>query len=602
MPSLGESEDLSNKQVSETFDIIDSYLKTNPDTAIALCKTLLEKSEEHENFYGITRANFWIAYLLEEKQEYGEAITYYLEGIRYSGKVSYKSHIADKIWMRRNLANTFRTHGVNELATRYNLEGIQIAAANGVLKQVVSLKLNQGLVYENEEQYDKAITYYRDVIRLSDSIQFETDLRKYKMLNQIGLVHLYQEEYDSALLYFNQLLDITDSTYLRFKAQALHNIGEIYYEGGEVMKTISYLKQSIGTLDRDEEQHRRPLFYAYRNLGSYLAETKQIDEAVVFLSKAESLMPYVSPNPSTFKVYKNISDLHYSIGNEELGAAYLKLYNNEMEAYHGVEKENLELIAYRFYEKVEKEERIASIMFYAKLVGGILLGGFILVVAYTRVRSVRVRRSKEALKHEKMVADLKALKAQINPHFLFNSLNSIQSFILEGEGSLADDYLVKYGKLMRMILNHSNELTVYMEEELAALKLYVELEQLRLDKPLNFAVKVAAEIDSSYTKVPSMVIQPLLENAIWHGIQPKDGAGELSLEITKKDHWILIVLIDNGVGFDLQRKEETKPHGLKLAQERIDIFNEVNGVDAVFYVTSSREGTRIEFSFPADLR
>ena len=357
----------------------------------------------------------------------------------------------------------------------------------------------------------------------------------------------------------------------------------------------------VTLLDRDEEQHRRPLFYAYRNLGSYLAETKQIDEAVVFLSKAESLMPYVSPNPSTFKVYKNISDLHYSIGNEELGAAYLKLYNNEMEAYHGVEKENLELIAYRFYEKVEKEERIASIMFYAKLVGGILLGGFMLVGAYTRVRSVRVRRSKEALKHDKMVSDLKALKAQINPHFLFNSLNSIQSFILEGEESLADDYLVKYGKLMRMILNHSNELTVCIDEEIEALKLYVELEQLRLDKPLNFEVKVADEIDTEYTRIPSMVIQPLVENAIWHGMQPKDAEGELMLEITQNNHWICVVLTDNGVGFDVERKGENRPHGLQLAQERINIFNEVNGVEAVFHVTSSPEGTRIEFNFPEDL-
>ena len=601
LPSCNKSADFTDEQISADLGIIESHWEVNPDTAIALATELLKKSKESGSLFGITRAGYWIAHLLKQKEEFGESVTYYLEAIRQSERAVYDGHIADKIHMRRNLANTFRKHEAHELATRYNLEAIELAKEHDILEQVVSLTKNQGLVYQREGQDYKAIACYKEVIQLSDSIEYDSDLHRYWSWNAIGVVYKKNGTYDSALTYFNKLLNVTDSTYLIQKAHAIHNIGTIHYEYGDVFKTIELIRESLEILESIEQVDELSLFTAYNILGRYLVETSQIEEAVAMLSRAETLVSYVEWDSYSFSVYKSLSDLYYMKGEEKLGAAYLKIYNKETEAYHGVEKENLELIAYRFYEKVEKEERIASIMFYAKLVGGILLGGFMLVGAYTRVRSVRVRRSKEALKHDKMVSDLKALKAQINPHFLFNSLNSIQSFILEGEESLADDYLVKYGKLMRMILNHSNELTVCIDEEIEALKLYVELEQLRLDKPLNFEVKVADEIDTEYTRIPSMVIQPLVENAIWHGMQPKDAEGELMLEITQNNHWICVVLTDNGVGFDVERKGENRPHGLQLAQERINIFNEVNGVEAVFHVTSSPEGTRIEFNFPEDL-
>ncbi|MEO1253951.1 MAG: histidine kinase, partial [Bacteroidota bacterium] len=314
--------------------------------------------------------------------------------------------------------------------------------------------------------------------------------------------------------------------------------------------------------------------------------------------KAESLISYADWDPSSFEIYESFSKLYHSIGEEKLGNAYLKIYNDEMEAYHGIKKENLELVANRYFEQVEKEERVASIIFYTKLIVGSLLSVFMLVLIYNRIES---RTSKAEIKRDKMVSDLKALKAQINPHFLFNSLNSIQSFILEGEESLADDYLVKYGKLMRMILNHSNELAISIVEEIAALKLYVELEQLRLGKELNFVVKVADEIEADLTKIPSMVIQPLIENAIWHGIQPKAGGGELLLDISQEGNQINVLVADNGVGFDAGEGGEKKPHGLKLAQERIDILNEVNRVKSSFGVSSNEKGTQIKFSYPCDL-
>ena len=604
IPSLKDS-NLSDDQILADWEIIvDNLLKDNLDTAISLSKALLEKSEETDNFFGRVKANMALGIMLKKQEVLDESIQYYLEGMRQAETDHYDSIFMDKIWMRRVLANTFRTHEANELATRYNLEAIQIAKAHGVFKQVVDIKYNQGLVYQSDGQYDLSIAFFQDVIRLSDSISYKSEDYYYRVLNQIGCVYLENGEYDSAKVFFNQLLDIKDPTYIFYKAQALHNIGEVNHDNGKILKTIDLLRQAISIFKRIENVNKRNLFFSYRNLGSYLFQTNQIEEAISVLSKAESMIPDADWGPSSFKVYKSFSDLYYSIGEEELGNVYLKLYNNEMETYHGANKENLELVASRYFERIEKEEkeeRIATIVFYIKLIGGSVLGIFALLLGYNRVRRVRLQSRQDTLTRDKMVSDLKALKAQINPHFLFNSLNSIQSFVLEGEDEQADDYLVKYGKLMRMILDHSNELTIYINEEIAALKLYVALEQVRLGKELTFNVIVADEIDPDSIMIPSMVIQPVLENAIWHGIQPKEGAGELQLEITQKDHWISVIITDNGVGFDIGKEEGNKPHGLQLVQERIDILNQVNGVKSTFHVTSSPQGTRIEFSYPKDL-
>lgn len=231
-----------------------------------------------------------------------------------------------------------------------------------------------------------------------------------------------------------------------------------------------------------------------------------------------------------------------------------------------------------------------------------LLGIGISLVLYKQF--LKNNESKRMLSHDKLKAEVRALKAQINPHFLFNALNSIQSFILEDEKNIAQDYLVKYGQLMRKILDHSNELTVPLNEELEALHLYVELEQLRVKQGFAFEVHVNESIDSYITNVPSMVIQPFLENAIWHGVSPLKEKGKITLSLTLQDELVEVQIVDNGVGFDIKAPANAKhtSKGVQLVRERLELLKESEGEESVLEMQSEiGKGTTVLLRFSNDL-
>ena len=184
-------------------------------------------------------------------------------------------------------------------------------------------------------------------------------------------------------------------------------------------------------------------------------------------------------------------------------------------------------------------------------------------------------------KHLKEISEMemKALRAQINPHFLFNTLNSINNYIVQEEGMIASRYLVKFSQLMRNILANSESAFVSLEDELKALKLYIELENMRFDESFDFEFKIASEINASHVKIPSMLLQPFVENAIWHGLMHKDGYKKLSIEVVKiKEKLIKISVEDNGIGRKKAREIQTtdadhKSYGIKITQKRIELIN-----------------------------
>ena len=253
---------------------------------------------------------------------------------------------------------------------------------------------------------------------------------------------------------------------------------------------------------------------------------------------------------------------------------------------------------------MEDKERNKTINTYIAIVSI----GFLLILAITigSGRYTRYRTKKKLGKEttSKRLAELKTLKAQINPHFLFNALNSIQSHILSDEKNVAEGYLVKYGKLMRKILDHSNELTVTLHDELEALNLYVELEQLRVKQGFDLELEIAENIDRYLVQVPSMVIQPFIENAIWHGVSQLDHKGLIKLTFEEKEDWIEVRIHDNGVGFDTKAgySSDHVSKGVELVRERLELLKESVGEESVLEVESEEgKGTEVILRFSSEL-
>jgi uncharacterized membrane protein YciS (DUF1049 family) len=178
--------------------------------------------------------------------------------------------------------------------------------------------------------------------------------------------------------------------------------------------------------------------------------------------------------------------------------------------------------------------------------------------------------------------EMTALRAQMNPHFIFNCLNSIKLFTLQNNADAASNYLTKFSKLIRLVLENSRSEKVTLENELTMLQLYMEMEAMRFNEKLQFKINIDEEIDAHFIQIPPLLLQPYIENAIWHGLMHKEEGGTVLLDLTmKNDNMLQVTITDDGIGRTaaaaLKSKSATKnkSFGLKMTSERIELINQL---------------------------
>ncbi|MDP4954074.1 MAG: histidine kinase, partial [Flavobacteriales bacterium] len=206
--------------------------------------------------------------------------------------------------------------------------------------------------------------------------------------------------------------------------------------------------------------------------------------------------------------------------------------------------------------------------------------------------------------------EMMALRAQMNPHFLFNCLNSIKFFIINNETDKASDYLGKFGRLIRLILQNSEETLITLDLELEALQLYVDLESLRFENKFQFILKVENSVSPEMIEIPPLIIQPFVENAIWHGLMHAHRQGKLLINISMQNDELLCIIEDNGVGRAeagrLKSKSvmKKKSMGLDITKNRLKLINpdaqNINSVsmEDLFDQDGNASGTRVSLRIP----
>lgn len=215
-------------------------------------------------------------------------------------------------------------------------------------------------------------------------------------------------------------------------------------------------------------------------------------------------------------------------------------------------------------------------------------------------RRVMVIRRQTALREHMAELEMRALRAQMNPHFIFNCLNSINRYIVKSDNATASLYLTRFAKLIRLILDNSNSKKVLLSNELEALKLYIEMERIRFDSKFDYRIIIEDDVHTDSIGVPSLIIQPYVENAIWHGLLHKESNGSLWVKIRMLDENTLECIIeDNGVGrekaAEYRSKSATgkKSLGMKLTQDRITVLNQYMQTNASVEIVDLEDDHRV---------
>jgi LytS/YehU family sensor histidine kinase len=213
---------------------------------------------------------------------------------------------------------------------------------------------------------------------------------------------------------------------------------------------------------------------------------------------------------------------------------------------------------------------------------------FIFVISSILIINVSLRRNNEKLKSEKIqnklqqqtvMLEMHILRAQMNPHFIFNCLNAINHFILKNEMETASNYLISFSRLVRLVLNNSRQSLITIEEELSMMRLYLDLEKVRFNNAFDYNIHIEKDLDITSLNIPPLIIQPFVENAIWHGLMHKDDPGLLSISIRTNNNILICEITDNGIGrkrayeFKSKSVEIKKSMGIEITKKRLELLN-----------------------------
>jgi LytS/YehU family sensor histidine kinase len=246
-----------------------------------------------------------------------------------------------------------------------------------------------------------------------------------------------------------------------------------------------------------------------------------------------------------------------------------------------------------------------------------LLAGSVIYTTHQRLKNQKLLAEKDKeikevnFKQQLSELEMKALRAQINPHFLYNCMNSINRMILEKENEMASQYLAKFSKLVRLILENAEKPTVSLQNELAMLEAYINLEGLRFKGKINYTISVDESVDPDATYLPSMVLQPFVENAIWHGLMNKKNgvSGMIKISVKEENEILNCSIEDNGIGREAARELreksvlKTKSMGMKITEERLKLIAK-EGWEKLVHIIDLKDqlnqalGTRVEITIP----
>ena len=374
------------------------------------------------------------------------------------------------------------------------------------------------------------------------------------------------------------------------------------------------------------EGDKRNEFQVYLAEGQYLrdlATAQKIKILDTALDIARSIQYYEGISNTA----EQLSHEYDQAGNQDSALAYFRIYRSSFESLFS-QNNNLNLIIKESEWLVNKKEienahllelsqlQKKQIIFKnALLIAALILLFLTIVAAFFINKSVQAKkkRSEFILKQKIAESQIQSLRAQMNPHFIFNSLNSIENFMMQNEKRKASDYLHKFALLIRTILESSRNEITSVALDIEALKLYIDLEQMRFNNKFNYEEKIDSELLEGDYNVPSLLIQPYVENAIVHGIAHSDKADlKLTVTATLENDFIKYVIEDNGVGrnqsanYNKINKLHHKSIGLKITEDRVHLFNQSENSNGHINITdlfdedNKPAGTKVEVKIKAN--
>lgn len=542
----------------------------------------------------ITLAYYALGFAIFAQSRFEEAIHYLQRGQEYAQKAGDITGVIKNLSL---IGCADREGGNYEKAFEIYRQCIQKAEDANLPEHIASEYFELAELFMQIDDYDTAKKYFYAGFHLGQPQAFYA----WRIMTYAEtLSHLHQ--FDSALYYYNTF----DSTTLppALLRTWLASKGEYFLLQGKNQQALDYFEKSL--VFQRQLNDRNQLMRVLKDLSVASAGLGKDKDAFRFAKESLAIA-------EQFKARQFIRDncqIVYSIydkaKNTDSAYAYYRRYNVMKDS---VNNEHLKgRFAFSAAEQqialLNKEKQLQEVCLRETLATKkMLIGGIIalLLIGFIFSRYIILRRKNEAhlrqraeneleihrLEGEKAKAalqqrakelEIQALRSQMNPHFIFNCLNAINRFILGHETEAASDYLTKFSRLMRMIMNHSRHSVISLADELEVLQLYLDMEKLRFKDAFDYIIVQDDDLDMGDIYIPPLLLQPFVENAVWHGLMHKTQRGLLTIELRADNDILTCIIRDNGVGrqragiLKSKSAQKHKSMGLQITAERLNLL------------------------------
>ena len=537
--------------------------KSHFEKAKAIFNALVKKDDENKMYvYGLARCYSSLGVIFSQEGNYYESLDNYQSGLRLYQQIDNKAGVSKSY---NNIGILHKSRGNNPKALEFFKKALQIQEEIGEQTLPVTLT-NIGVIYFEDNKLEQAHSYYSKAEKLFKTIQNE---RSSALLqNYWGNYFMKKNNPQKAEAHYKKALEMYESIQNKFgSALAMYHLGTLYFEQKDyaqamplASKSLEYAKQ-MGVLDQ--------LFHSEKLMSDIYGAQNQTQ--------------------LSFEHYKN-----YIVARDSLYS---------MESTKKFDRAEMDF-EYQKKEALFKEEsKRQNLLLIFSIIGILLLIGFIFLVINRYQVKRRLTLQKEVAEYEQ-----KALHLQMNPHFVFNCLGSISSFIVQNGTDSALKYLSKFSKLMRLTLEYSKDALIPIDKEIESLQNYLELEQLRFHDKFDFRIESTERVEFNMG-LPPLLIQPFVENAILHGLVPKEGTGTIYVNFDVENNQLVCTISDDGIGITksaAMRQNSMNAHksmALEITKKRLEIMEATISKSAQIEIRELEEnntvtGTKVTLRLP----
>ena len=565
-----------------TYKEIDKILKPFQRDSVKV-KTIINTFLKANYNDGLAYEYIKLGNIYRKYSKYNKAVEYHKSALSFA-----KNNTEFKVFSLNMLGVDYRRKNIYTSAINYNKEALEIAEKienpnSGVLRSMEVSYNSIGNIYILLEQYTLAEKSFKKALKIAKKSKNKWSL---SINNEnIAKVKEAQDSLDLAIFYTQKALKIDQSINNHYGRMICYNrLGKLYIKKSEYSKAKKFLNDAIPIAKSVKNIYYKALIN--NNLGWAETKTKNFSKAKKHFEISLDIAEKKNYKTALTEIYTNFSEYNELTGNHVDALKYYKKFtfisnqllndktskyvNDLIEKYDSDRKTNQIKNLARQNEIAQlqliKNKNIWIIVFVSVL--------SLLVILYFLYRQNSLNKEKKILTLEQDV-----LRTQMNPHFIFNALNSIKHYIINNEQKNAVHYLNKFSKLIRKILEASSVKEATLQEELETMDLYMNIENIRFSNLINFEIKVDENLDLTKIKVPPLVLQPFLENALWHGLSSKKGNKTINLSVFKpSSDFIQIDIEDNGIGRKASAKIKSdkvinrKSIGIELTKERLNNF------------------------------